>query len=197
MNSILTNVSLFAAGAAIGSVVTWKLLKTKYEQIAQEEIDSVKERFSTPKSDEAPDTDSDEPIETTHELGMSRKPDIREYAAKLQEEGYSTDYASVTTTNSKKEVADVERPYTISPDEYGELDDYELISLTYYADNVLADDLDELVEDVDEVVGLASLETFGEYEKDSVFVRNDKRKCDYEILRDARKYTDVVPLETE
>ena len=195
MNSILTNVSLFAAGAAIGSVVTWKLIKTKYEQIAQEEIDSVKERFSTSKSDEAPDTD--EPIETAHELGSTRKPDIREYAAKLQEEGYSTDYASVTVTNSKKEVADVERPYTISPDESGELDDYELISLTYYADNVLADDLDELVEDVDEVVGLASLETFGEYEKDSVFVRNDKRKCDYEILRDARKYTDVVPLETE
>ena len=38
---------LFTAGAAIGSVVTWKLVKTKYEQIAQEEIDSVKEEYAS------------------------------------------------------------------------------------------------------------------------------------------------------
>ena len=39
------NVLIFAAGAAIGSAVTWKLIKTKYEQIANEEIESVKEFF--------------------------------------------------------------------------------------------------------------------------------------------------------
>ncbi len=33
---------LFIAGAGGGSVCTWQLLKWKYEQIAQEEIDSVK-----------------------------------------------------------------------------------------------------------------------------------------------------------
>ena len=32
----------FIAGAGIGSVCTWQLLKRKYELIAQEEIDSVK-----------------------------------------------------------------------------------------------------------------------------------------------------------
>ena len=194
MNSILTKVAIFAAGAAAGSAVTWKLLKTKYEQIAQEEIDSVKERFFASKNNDDANETKDEAVEYT--LGTSQKPDIREYAAKLQEEGYSTDYNGITT-ETKKEVADVERPYTISPDEYGELDDYEMISLTYYADDVLADDMDEIVEDVDSVVGKDSLETFGEYEKDSVFVRNDERKCDYEILRDARNYSDVVPPETE
>ena len=34
--STLSNIVIFAVGAAIGSAVTWKLLKTKYEQIAQE-----------------------------------------------------------------------------------------------------------------------------------------------------------------
>ena len=33
---------------------------------------------------------------------------------------------------------------------------------------------------------------FGEYEDDSVFVRNDDRKCDYEILMDQRLYSDVI-----
>ena len=46
MNNKIINVVLFTAGAAIGSVVTWTFIKKKYEQIAQEEIDSVKEEYS-------------------------------------------------------------------------------------------------------------------------------------------------------
>ena len=45
MNDILNKAFIFAAGAIIGSAVTWKIVKTKYEQIANEEIESVKERF--------------------------------------------------------------------------------------------------------------------------------------------------------
>ena len=44
--NLLNNVLIFAAGVGIGSVVTWKIVKTKYDQIIQEEIDSVKEAFS-------------------------------------------------------------------------------------------------------------------------------------------------------
>lgn len=45
--SALCKVLVFAAGAAIGSVITWKIVKTKYEQIAQEEIDSVKDEYAS------------------------------------------------------------------------------------------------------------------------------------------------------
>lgn len=31
-----------------------------------------------------------------------------------------------------------------------------------------------------------------EHEEDSVFVRNDAKKCDYEILRDLRTFAEVV-----
>ena len=37
---------IFAVGAVAGSAATWYFTKTKYEKIAQEEIDSVKEVFS-------------------------------------------------------------------------------------------------------------------------------------------------------
>ena len=50
MKTTLSNFIIFATGAAIGSVVTWKIVKTKYEQIAQEEIDSVKEVYSKRES---------------------------------------------------------------------------------------------------------------------------------------------------
>ena len=71
-------------------------------------------------------------------------------------------------------------------------EEHEQISLTYYADGVLADENDEVIEDVEDAVGIDSLNHFGEYEDDSVFVRNDARKCDYEILLDQRTYSEVV-----
>ena len=83
-------------------------------------------------------------------------------------------------------------PYVISPDEFGGVEEYEKISLSYYADGILADDDDEVMENADEIVGLDSLTHFGEYEDDSVFVRNDVMKCDYEILLDHRNYKDVA-----
>lgn len=83
-------------------------------------------------------------------------------------------------------------PYVIPPEDFGEFEDYEKISLTYYSDGVLTDENDEIMDDVEDSVGEDSLNHFGEYEDDSVFVRNDRKKCDYEILLDLRKYEDVV-----
>lgn len=65
------------------------------------------------------------------------------------------------------------------------------ISLIYYNDGVLTDENNEIVDDINEIVDEDSLKHFGEYEEDSVFVRNDKLKCDYEILYDLRKYKNV------
>ena len=62
------------------------------------------------------------------------------------------------------------------------------------ADQVLADEDDDPVEDVDNVDGFESLKSFGEFEDDSVFVRNDRLKCDFEILLDQRNYSDVCKL---
>ena len=88
--------------------------------------------------------------------------------------------------------SDYDRPYIIEPQEFGALDGYSLITLYHYSDNVLADDCDELVEDLDDVVGEDYASHFGEYEDDCVYVRNDRLKADYEICRDLRKYSDVA-----
>lgn len=156
----------FIAGAGMGSVCTWQLLKRKYELIAQE--DKVAEDRTQKDEGDV---------------------DFKKYASIIQKEGY-TDYSR--SVEEKKGEAFVEKPYVISPEEFGEFEEYEKISLTYYADKVLADENDEEVDDVDEIVGEESLNHFGEYEDDSVFVRNDRLKCDYEILLDQRNYSDVA-----
>lgn len=174
---------IFVAGAALGSFVTWKLLRDKYEQIAQDEIDSVKEVFAKKES-----CDNEEPV-LAEESEHNEKPSIIEYAAKLQENGYTNYSDSENKAIVHKEENDsVLEPYVISPEEFGEIEEYDKVSLTYYADHVLADDNDDAIEDVDDVVGTESLSHFGEYEDDSVFVRNDRLKCDYEILLDQRKF---------
>ena len=190
---------MFVLGAAVGSVATWQYTKKKYERIAQEEIDSVKEIFS--KRESAADVEIVTPEPQTAKVGKpEEKPDITEYAARLEREGY-TNYSNVSAGEKKEEQEAMEmKPYVISPEEFGEFEDYERISLSYYADQILADEDDEKVEDVDNVVGLESLTHFGEFEDDSVFVRNDRLKCDYEILLDQRTYSDVIkqrPHQTE
>ena len=190
MNSTWNKFIWFTVGAAVGSAVTWKFLKTKYERLAQEEIDSVKEVFSRIHAD-TPNNES--PVGVTTESTEPTSSNIREYAAKLSEQGY-TNYSDVEVSAKGGDpiMNDGERPYVIPPDEFGTIDDYDTISLTYYADGVVADDLDYRVENVDEVIGLESLCRFGEFEDDAVFVRNDELKSDYEILRDTRRYEDVT-----
>ena len=209
MNSTLKGVLIFVLGAAAGSLATWKLIEKKYKDIAQEEIDSVKDTFSKMKkneypdkledypdfeefddSDDSDDSDDEEP-KSEQKIDRNNKPDIVEYAKILSETGY-TNYAERQDKKEKKGVEPVEdeRPYVISPDEFGEKDGYENVTLTYYADGVLTDYFDNVISNVDEVVGFDSLDHFGEYEDDVVFVRNEKMETDYEILRDLRDFNE-------
>lgn len=165
MKNTIIKVVIFTVGAAVGSAATWKYFKTKYERIAQEEIESIKEVYSQKNQDDTAE-------------------DVSEYNDILDNEGY-------TKSNEKKEDENMDKPYVISPEEFGEIEDYETYSLTYYADGVLTDEGDEPIEDIESMVGEDSLNHFGEYEDDSVFVRNDRTMTDYEILRDIRCYSDI------
>lgn len=181
MNTNISKFIIFTAGAALGSAVTWKVLKTKYERIANEEIraayEHIKHSQSIPLFVESEDENEDDSeVPTEREAMMAHYKVVASRYGNIFEE----------------EVKDVEKPYVIAPEEFGEMANYESVSLTYYADGVLTDENDEVVDDIDDLVGADSLTTFGRYEDDSVFVRDDRRKIDYEILADLRKYSDVV-----
>ena len=160
--SKVTNFVMFAMGTAVGSVITWHCVKKKYEQIAQEEIDSVKAVFM--KKDPDMEVTVSETPHQAEPRKVEEKPSISEYAALLKNEGY-TNYSG---TGKEEQTSMNDKPYVISPEEFGEYEEYEKISLTYYGDQVLADENDELVEDVEGAVGFESLTHFGEYEDDSV-----------------------------
>ena len=175
--------AVFSLGAAIGSIAAWKILKTKYEQLANEEIEEVREYYSNKyNADVEPDFDQE---------------DVSEFTNKVSELGYGDFDQEGGSDVMKRPEPDVTAseyvdaaPYVISPEEFAADDEYQTESLTYYACGTLTDDFDNPIEDINAMVGDA-LSHFGEYEDDSVFVRNDRYKCNYEILKDVRSFADV------
>lgn len=193
MNKTIATTAAFLLGAAAGAAGAWYILKEHYAQIAQEEIDSVKETFgklydadknSTEKTEDIPDEEDPEP-------SIAENQEMQQKAKKMITTLDYTSY-SVKPEIDTTEEHPSDKPYVITPDEFGEFEDYETISLTFYADQIVCDDNNEPLENLNDVIGFESLNHFGEYEDDSVYVRNDRLKCDYEILLDMRKYEDVL-----
>lgn len=84
----------FIAGAGIGSVCTWQLLKRKYELIAQEEIDSVKAAYAERKIVEEAGKSFVEGFRDGLKVAEDRTSkdeddmDFKKYASIIQKEGY-------------------------------------------------------------------------------------------------------------
>lgn len=190
MSSTIKCVSVFVVGAGIGSIVTWKFVKRKYEQIADEEIAKMREYYKEKCRTE--DDSADEQVvssESTDEKKVEFTAEEKiEYSDIIKKQGYTSDE---NIEKGGDPVITKERPYVIPPEDFGEIDEYDTESLTYYEDGVLTDSDDEIIDNVEELIGRDSLTHFGEYEDDSVFVRNDVLKRDFEILRDLRKYSDA------
>jgi hypothetical protein len=163
-----------------------QVFRKKYKQIADAEIASMTEYYEQrlfEAEEEIDDCSTEIEAQDRIDRAADKFPEVREFVNKLNDLNYT----------ENKEVPNVKPPYVISPDEFGEIDEYATETLYYYQDKVLADDQDNIIEDADNVIGVGSLNHFGEYEDDSVFVRNDREETDYEILLDPREYyADVV-----
>ena len=200
----MKNFFTFVTGLVIGSVVTYVVVKDKFEKIAQEEIDSVKEVFGRRVEKEA-----DKKVEKIAEKEVEKiRKEYNEYDNLTKN---YTNYSKTEVEEDKDEevcendedgvelfeverASDSDRPYVIDPWDFGGEDGYDTVTLNYYADDVLTDSDDNVIEDedIDDFVGKDFAEHFGEYEKDCVCVRNDRLKIDYEICRDIIKYSTLL-----
>lgn len=211
----MNKVFIFVLGAAVGSLVTWKFVEEKYRRIADEEIESVKETFKNRESKIAEDEKQAE------ELGVESPSkefysQLKESTDKLTEDMHKK-YKEIVTTSGYNSTnmqlnttiedynqtdtyeedgieiisSDYPEPYTIAPEEFGEMEDFKTESLIYYEDKVVATDDDEIVDDIENLIGDA-LDHFGEYEDDAVHVRNEATKTDYEILKSEKSFSEII-----
>lgn len=183
MRNSMVNVLLFAAGALIGSAVTYKFVEKKFKKIADEEIASVKEMYKK----KVEKTDDDLP-ETIKNPTTPRTMMIKEAFDICKDNGYLN-----KNEKKEKEAEDMTNPYVISPEDFDE-NGYDTLTLIYYADEVLADEADNIIEEdeIENLICIEALSSFGDYgEDDSVYVRNDDRELDIEILLDSRKFSEI------
>ena len=201
MNDKLSSVIIFCGGVFIGGFLTWDFFKTKYEKIADEEIASVKETFEhrEPRADK--NCKVEEALKGNDEY-INVSPGVAERIIKIiDSNGYRNYSNTAIETDKKGGTADMElkQPYVITPEQYEDNVDYTKVSLTWYNDEVLEDDWGNVL-DPDDVIGSDALKTFGQYEKDSVFVRDDDEQIDYEVLLDTRSYKETYghdPVEAD
>lgn len=189
MNKNITMIFTFIAGVAVGVAATYKIAETKYQNIADEEIESVKATFSKHDQKNAIDVPASPVLAV--ERKIITKPDILDYKSKIERVGYDT--ISKQTSKKEEEVPVVPDSneedfdgyiYSIPPDEFNILDDYNTTTFYYSSDNYLLDSDYKILDDADirETIGRDPFGMFGEYEDDSVHIRNELKKIDYEIL---------------
>lgn len=180
MNTTIKCCLAFVSGALLGVGSSFLYFKKKHEKLLDEQVASIKEACSRSLVKEKKET--------------SKRDDIHTYKDMVSKQ--YTNVKAVENKNPEPKQNPVKtqpKPfYVIEPTEYGEETGYEVASLIYYADGYLVDEYDEPVEDFRDLVGSDFAEHFGEYEDDSVYIRNDERHCDYEILKSLKTYREVL-----
>ena len=190
MNDKLYTAIIFFSGVFIGGLAVCDFFRTKYKKIADEEIASVKETFEHRE----PRPDKNYKVEEALKGNDA-------YINIIDSNSYRNYSNTSIETGKKGGTADMElkQPYVITPEQYEDNVDYTKVSLTWYNDEVLEDDWGNVL-DPDDVIGSDALKTFGQYEKDSVFVRDDDEQIDYEVLLDTRSYKETYghdPVEAD
>ena len=180
---------IFAAGLAIGAVAGACVIKNKVLADAKEEIEEVREYYRS-KSVEATDEVAEE-VKEVKEVVEEVKEVVQEIKNGSDKRTYVNYNKLASTYKPQEEPTRFDDPFIIDPSEFGEDPEYDTMTLTYFADGVLVDDVDEVVEEPDIVVGLENLKVFEEFGASSIYVRNDIYKTDYEVIRDDWNYSDI------
>lgn len=210
MNKVIS----FLLGIGCGTAVTYIVVKRKINERADEEIESVVKTFKN-RMDKIEELLTDEqkeklgiyspskesvnkPVEISNPVEEKTETQ-NEYDKKIEELGYSV---GVDLSEGKDEQVDytvkhmdenVElSPYVITEDEFGEIGNEE-VTLFYYADHVMVDEDENVIDDIEDLIG-DCLTQFGDYDE-SMYVRNERKETDFIILRSEKNFNDISPIE--
>ena len=211
MKSGMGTVLTFIAGMGCGYFLCKKMTDQTEERI-QSEVERVRKRLEEHYMGILRNNKVNVEVETGDKVPDTTDEKADEEARKASKEGMNAwvnyagadrdgDNASTETYNvfdrseeQLHKMAQALKPRVIPPEEFGVNEKYDQISLTYYSDGTVADsdDMPQTDAEIDQSVGQASLNHFGEYEDDAVHVVNDQMKAYYEILRDERPFHKVL-----
>ena len=180
---------IFAAGLAVGAVAGAVIIKNKVLADAKAEIEEVREYYREARGQKEEHVEDVKEVEKKeYEL---KDIQIKDEPKTEKEHTNYNQIAKMYTSKNEFQTPMYDDPFVIDPSEFGENPEYDTETLTYFADGVLVDDVDDVIEEPDIVVGLENLKVFEEFGASTVYVRNDIYKTDYEIIRDDWNYSDL------
>lgn len=185
----------FFAGALAGGLGIYVFKINKYDRDFQRKLEELKDYYSKNKKEEKP---AAEIIEETPKFTELERKDMMEEAKKIaSEEGYKKRYGSVSEDEEQIEVflqddATATRPYIIEPNQFGDQEMYEMETWSMYSDDVVTneDDLPMNDESIENCISMDAIAQLKSSDDDSVFVRNETLKTDYQIIKVIRRYAD-------
>lgn len=181
----------FAIGALLGGVSSYYICKSYFdEQIKKEFAKDKKEKEKAEKEEKKKKEDWEKVKENVSKNSREENPKKQSYKG---EKGSIDEYLNTVRHNSYIPPNAPIRPSEdtktdikiIPPDEIGDDENYDVISLTYYAKaDLVADELDEFqsAKEIKDMIGEDWIHHFGEYDEDSVCIKNDVNKAYYEVL---------------
>lgn len=179
----------FVIGLAIGVVSSALYFRGK----TQEEVDEVRSFYLSKvgENENEENTETESVEDKVFREFNATKPEIRDYINTLRERKYVDYSKTAEPDDSSAKVPDViADPYVISIDDFGQEEGYDTITLTAYSDGTIANYADDELEDPESTIGEDILSKFGD--EDVVYIRNDRLKADFEVVRDNRTYVEVV-----
>ena len=185
---------IFAAGLAVGAVAGAVIVKNKVLADAKAEVEEVRKYYRESRG--VVEEVEEKEVEEKEEVKEVEKKEyeLKDIQVKDEPKTGLTNYSQITKMYMSKDDFQspmYDDPFVIDPSEFGENPEYDTETLTYFADGVLVDDVDDVIEEPDIVVGLENLKVFEEFGATTVYVRNDIYKTDYEIIRDDWNYSDL------
>lgn len=191
----LSHVIAFIAGAAVGYFAADYLLKDKYEKRFQQEVSSTIKAFKTNKNegykkDDEVTLNGEKLKAVSDEVVVA---DIKEYAKNIGKHDYSeVNNDDKPSEESKDDGIDHTKPYVITEEEVDAYMNYSITQWNYYADGVLTDENNEVVEDVSTTIGKEAFEYLKKTSESAIYVRNDLLELDYEILKNEMTYAELL-----
>lgn len=191
------------AGLLVGGITSFivcnTVMRNKYEQQLLVDVESAKTEYRRLVKELKKKNEKD--LETM-EKDIKSRANLNKPALDIQRTQYMSiakEYGEVAN-NGKTPELHVE---VISPEDYGLMDEDGFTSeeLVYYADGVIVNENDEVIDDPETLVGGDFADHFGDYEDDSVYIRNFTDKIDFCILKSLKTYkeavADIFPAPTE
>ena len=172
----IKGIFIFVIGVVSGTFVGAQIAKKKYEEIANEEIEEIR-AFYKEREKEVKEVEEPKAVEAPEEKSIEVE-ERKQYDNIIKRGNYMA-----SDEEEQNNVCD--EAYPIDPSEFGNDGKNATETLTYFADGVLVNEVDEVIEDPDLVVGRHHIDIFNEFpDATCVYVRNDLDGMDYEILKD-------------